>query len=390
MKFDYLIIGAGFSGLVFAERMANVLGRSCLVVEKRPHIGGNSYDEYDAAGILIHKYGPHYFRTNSDRVREYLTRFTDWLPVQYKVLSWTDGQYWSFPVNLKTFEQLQGRVCTEEEFVKYLAEKRVPIDNPNNSEEAVVAKVGWEIYEKFFKNYTQKQWGRPPCDLDASVCGRIPIRTNRDDRYLRENFQALPKAGYARMFEKMITCNSKIHVLLNADYRDIRNYVQYNKIVCTGPIDEYFDYRLGHLPYRSLRFERTTYSAAELEQRFFVSGQRGFWQPSLQVNYPNDFGYTRTVEMKHATQQQSEVSTVVREYPLEYSSGQEPYYPIPNATTDRLLADYCKYAEKNGNGTLFLGRLAEYKYYNMDQVVENALRAADAEIERCKAGSTRY
>jgi len=213
LKFDNLIVGAGFSGLTFAERMATQRGETSLLVEKRNHIGGNAYDKYDDHGVLIHTYGPHYFRTNSPKIKDYLSQFTEWHPVDYWILSCSEGRYWNFPINLNTFEQIVGRSSTTEEMEAWLEAKRVPIENPSNSEEVIISQVGWELYEKFFKGYTIKQWKRHPKELDASVCGRIPIRTNRDDRYLREEFQALPKAGYTRMFERMFAaCGDKVKI----------------------------------------------------------------------------------------------------------------------------------------------------------------------------------
>ena len=229
---------------MLAERIATQLGQTCLIVEKRNHIGGNAYDHYDAAGVLVHDYGPHYFRTNSQRIVEYFSQFTEWHSVEYKILSWTGGKFWQFPINLNTFEQLIGRASTSEEMEAQLAEWRVQIDNPKNSEEVIVSQVGWKLYEMFFKNYTRKQWQRDAKDLDASVCGRIPIRTNRDDRYLSESFQALPKDGYTKMFEKMLA-NPKIEVRLNTDFREARSQVSFDHLIFTGPIDEYFDHCFG-------------------------------------------------------------------------------------------------------------------------------------------------
>ena len=240
-KFDFLIVGAGFAGAVLAERIASQLGKSCLIVEKRHHIGGNAYDHYDAAGVLVHDYGPHYFRTNSQRIVNYLSQFTEWREVEYKILSWTNGHYWHFPINLNTFEQLIGKPSTTEEMEAQLAEWRVKIDSPKNSEEVIVSQVGWKLYEMFFKNYTRKQWQRDAKDLNPSVCGRIPIRTNRDDRYLSERFQALPKDGYTPMFQRMLA-HPKIEVRLNTDFRDAREQVQYQHLIYTGPIDEYYDH----------------------------------------------------------------------------------------------------------------------------------------------------
>jgi UDP-galactopyranose mutase len=363
--FDYLIVGAGFAGSVLAERIATQLGKTCLIVEKRDHIGGNAYDRYDEAGVLIHQYGPHYFRTNSQRIIEYLSRFTEWHHVEYRILSSTDGRLWQFPINLNTFEQLIGRPSTSEEMEKQLAEWRVDIPEPKNSEEVIVSQVGWKLYEMFFKNYTRKQWQRDARDLDPSVCGRIPIRTNRDDRYLSDKFQALPRDGYTAMFRKMLA-HPRIEVRLKTEYRDALREVRFRHLIFTGPIDEYYDHCFGRLPYRSLRFEPET-----LAQEYF--------QPVMQINYPNDHDFTRIVEVKHATGQKLPVTTIVREYPEDFGPGREPYYPIP-APDARAL--YAKYAERGAQekNVSFVGRLATYRYYNMDQVVGMAL----AEFERLR------
>ena len=344
---------------MLAERLASQTDATCLVIDRRDHIGGNAYDRIDSSGVLIHPYGPHYFRTNSNRIVAYLSQFTEWHPVNYKILSWTDGRYWQFPINLNTFEQLIGRASTSEEMAATLATWRVPIANPRNSEEVIVSQVGYRLYEKFFKNYTRKQWRRDPSELDASVCGRIPIRLNRDDRYLEENFQALPKSGYAAMFRKLLS-HPRIELRLKTDFREARAGIQYKHLIYTGPIDEFYDSCFGPLPYRSLRFEHETYNC-----RYF--------QPALQVNYPNDFDYTRTVELKHATGQELPVTTIVREYPDDFRVGGEPYYPIP-APDARAI--YQRYAERSAGepGVSFVGRLATYRYYNMDQVVAMALK----------------
>jgi UDP-galactopyranose mutase len=388
--YDYLIVGAGFSGLTIAERLTVQLGARCLVVEKRGHIGGNAYDFFDDHGVLIHGYGPHYFRTNCDKVRDYLSRFTEWRPVAYKIKSFTDGRYWSFPINLNTFEQWIGRPSTTEEMEKWLEEKRVPIEAPANSEELIVSQVGWELYEKFFKGYMFKQWRRHPSELDSSVCGRIPIRTDRDDRYLSEKFQALPAEGYTRMFERMIqVCGSKLRLMLKTDYRDAVREVGFDRLIYTGPIDEFYDFWFGPLPYRSLRFEAESFGPDALKEREPIAGQTGFWQPAMQVNFPNSEDYTRIVEIKHATGQDCVNSTIVREYPKDYGPGKEPYYPVPMPDA---VAQYGRYKALAQEGALpeilrklnpkvtFLGRLAAYRYYNMDQVVGLAL----AEFERLR------
>src|SRR5664280_2402395 len=254
---DFLIVGAGLAGLVMAERLATQQHARCLVVEKRLHIGGNCFDYYDDYGVLVHGYGPHYFRTNAPRIREYLSQFTQWHPVEYTIKSFSDGRYWSFPINLNTFEEMIGRAATTEEFEAWLQAARVPTDDPKNSEEVIVSQVGWKLYEKFFLGYTLKQWKRHPRELDPSVCGRIPVRTNRDNRYLREDFQALPAAGYTAMFQRMLSaCGNLVQVLLNTDFREVLSHLCCRHLIFTGPIDEFYDRRFGALPYRSLRFEQ--------------------------------------------------------------------------------------------------------------------------------------
>jgi UDP-galactopyranose mutase len=417
---DCLIVGAGFAGLTIAERLTTQQGKTCLVVEKRDHLGGNAYDKYDEAGVLVHTYGPHYFRTNAPRIVDYLSQFTEWHPVDYKILSCSDGRYWNFPINLNTFEQFLGRPSTSEEMEAWLAEKRVTIENPANSEEVIVSQVGWELYEKFFKGYTLKQWRRHPKDLDASVCGRIPIRTNRDDRYLREDFQALPKDGYSAMFERMVAaCGDRLEICLNTKFRDILPQVEFKHLVYTGPIDEYYDYCHGRLPYRSLRFEPESFtpeqvgahhsglpSAISASLRFksppsSLKSPPGFYQPAMQVNYPNDEEFTRIVEIKHATGQQCANTTIVREYPDDFGPGKEAYYPIPAPDSAALYQKYKSLTETdpfpphlcalqlsvNSDSSLvtnhssptvhFVGRLATYRYYNMDQVVGMALKESE-------------
>ena len=373
LEFDYIIVGAGLSGLVLAERLSTECGKRSLIVERRSHIGGNCYDEYDANGVLIHVYGPHYFRTNSPAIVQYLSQFTEWRPHPYQILSWTHGRYWNFPINLNTYEQMVGRPSTEDEFARYLEARKIAIESPRNSEEMILSQVGRELFEMFFRGYTLKQWQREPRDLDASVCGRIPIRTNRDDRYLREEFQALPKEGYTRMFQRMLRrCGDNVKVLLKTDYREVRQSIGCGHFIYTGPIDEYFDYAHGELPYRSLRFEPASFSAEELRSRESISGKRGFWQPALQVNYPNDEAFTRIVELKHATGQACENTTIVREYPESYSRGKEAYYPIPTAESHKIFQRYEERSMLESNVS-FVGRLATYRYYNMDQIVGAAL-----------------
>ncbi len=362
--YDYVIVGAGFSGLVLAERLGS-LGNRCLVVERRSHLGGNCYDRTDRNGLLYHVYGPHYFRTNVAEVREYLSAFTEWREVKYQVNIFTEDRYWSFPINLGTFRQLSGNAqATTADFENYLRLRRVPKTLPANSREVVESAVGRELYEKFYRGYTLKQWGRPAEALDASVCGRIPIRTNLDDRYFQESFQALPKHGYTAMFENLFNA-SHAELRLETDYREILPHLKYGHLIYTGPVDEYFDCRWGALPYRTLRFQLEELSPGQFKGPFA--------QPVLQVNYPGSEAFTRTVEVKHITGQSSAATNVVREFSAEYRAGKsEPYYPVPGAETRALAEKYRQLAAREP-GVSFIGRLAEYRYLNMDQIVAGAL-----------------
>ncbi|MFC7338043.1 UDP-galactopyranose mutase [Haloferula chungangensis] len=378
---DFLIIGAGFSGLVIGEQLAKA-GWKCVVADRRPHLGGNAYDKKDEAGVLIHPYGPHYFRSNSQRIVDYLSQFTEWQPVAYQIKSYTEGRYWSFPINLNTFEEMLGRPSTSEEFEGWLKKKRVPIDQPKNSEEVILSQVGRELYERFFEGYTIKQWKRHPRELDPSLCARIPIRTNRDDRYLREEFQALPKEGYTAMFERMLEASSGLELQLGIDADEARARWKHRHLIFTGAIDEFYERRFGPLPYRSLRFEHESFTAEQLKPRESISGKPGFWQPAMQVNYPDaELPFTRIVEIKHATAQKIDASSIVREFPKDWTPDDEPYYPVP---ADDAAALYQRYAElaKGEKHTSFIGRLATYRYYNMDQVTGMALAEASRLMTR--------
>lgn len=378
---DFLIIGAGFSGLVVAERLA-AAGWKCLVVDRRAHLGGNAYDRTDAAGVLIHPYGPHYFRTNSPRIVEYLSRFTAWHHVAYQIKSHTRGRYWSFPINLNTFEEYLGRPSTPAEFTAWLEKTRLPIAQPQNSEEVILSQVGRELYEWFFEGYTLKQWKRHPRELDAAVCGRIPIRTDRDDRYLSESFQALPAHGYTAMFDNLLAATPGIQVHLGMDLPEAKARWNYRHLIFTGAIDEYFGRCYGPLPYRSLRFEPESFTAEQLRERQPVAGQPGFWQPAMQVNYPDaDVPFTRIIEIKHATGQQIAASTIVREYPKDWTPDDEPYYPVPAPDARAAYQRYARLAAAETH-TSFIGRLATYQYYNMDQVTAMALAEADRLLAR--------
>ncbi len=373
---DFLIIGAGFSGLVIAERLS-AAGWKCVVVDRRSHPGGNAHDGIDAAGVRVHHYGPHYFRTNSPRIVDYLSAFTEWHAVDYTIKSHARGRYWSFPINLNTFEELIGREATEAGFTSWLEQNRIPIAEPKNSEDVIISQVGRELYELFFEGYTLKQWKAHPRELDASVCGRIPVRTNRDNRYLSENFQALPKHGYTAMFETMLNASPGVELHLGVEFKEARARWKHKHLIFTGAVDEFYDRRFGPLPYRSLRFEHESFSAGQLRGREAISGKTGFWQPAMQVNYPSaDAPFTRIVEIKHATGQDIGATTIVREFPKDWTPDEEAFYPIPAPHARAAYQQYADLAAAEKN-TSFIGRLATYRYYNMDQVTGMALAEAD-------------
>lgn len=353
--YDYLIVGAGFAGSVLAERLATVQHKKVLLVDKRSHIAGNAYDHYDNAGILVHKYGPHIFHTNSREVFSYLSNFTDWRNYQHRVLASLDGQLVPMPINLTTINTLYGLNLSSDELTAFFQSKAEKKSSINTSEDVVVSVVGRELYEKFFKGYTKKQWDMDPSELNASVTARVPTRTNKDDRYFTDTYQAMPINGYTRMFEKMLD-HPNIHIMLNTDYKDVIGEVSYKKLIFTGPIDEYFDYQYGKLPYRSIEFKFET-----LDQQTF--------QPTGTVNYPNDYAFTRITEFKYLSGQRHQKTSIVYEFPTELG---DPYYPIPKPDNTALYEKYYKLAQ-NLEHTYFVGRLATYKYYNMDQVVAQAL-----------------
>lgn len=353
--FDYLIVGAGFAGSVLAERLASELGQKVMLCDTRPHIGGNAYDRYDDAGVLIHQYGPHIFHTASARIFDYLSKFTAWRPYEHHVLASVDGKLMPFPINLNTLETLYGRSFSADEAVEFFRQRAEPCSHPRTSEDVVVSKIGRELYEKLFRNYTKKQWGRDPSELDASVAARVPARTNRDDRYFTDQFQAMPRHGFTRMFENMLS-NPNISIVLNTDYRDIAREVRFRHMIYTGPVDAFYDNRYGKLPYRSLDFR-------------FETHDREWFQPGAVVNYPNEHDYTRITEFKHLTGQVHAKTSVVYEFP---KSEGDPYYPVPSPETAALYLRYKALADAERD-VRFVGRLATYKYYNMDQVVGQAL-----------------
>ena len=354
--FDYLIVGAGFAGSVIAEQMARGFGQKVLLVDRRPHIGGNAYDHYNEDGVLIHKYGPHIFHTNSEDVFTYLSRFTKWRAYEHRVLATVDGKLVPIPINLDTVNRLYDLnldASELEDFFASKAEKRAVI---RTSEDVVVSRVGRELYEKMFRGYTRKQWGLDPSELDSLVTARIPVRTNRDDRYFTDTYQSMPLKGYTRMFENMLD-HKNIELVLGTDYRDLARSVRYRKMIFTGPIDEFFDYRFGKLPYRSLEFKHET-----IDRRQF--------QSAPVVNYPSEqVAHTRITEFKYLTGQEHSKTSIVYEFPKAEG---DPYYPVPRPENNLLYKKYQALADST-SGVHFVGRLATYKYYNMDQVVAQAL-----------------
>ena len=358
-RYDYLIVGAGFAGSVLAERLASQHGARILLIDRRPHIGGNAYDEPNEAGILYHKYGPHIFHTNSDQVWDYLSNFTKWRPYEHRVRAIVRDKPVPIPINRTTLNELFGLdLKTDDEAADYLKSRAQPVEVIKTSEDVVINAVGRELYELFFQGYTRKQWGLDPSELDKQVTSRIPTRTNTDDRYFTDIHQAIPLHGYTAMFEKMLD-HPLIDKELGTDFRDIKERAHEiaDHIIYTGPIDEYFDFRFGKLPYRSLKFDHRT-----LEEEWH--------QPVAVVNYPSpDVPFTRVSEYKHLTGQEAPVTTITYEYP---SAEGDPYYPIPRAENQALYKRYEALADST-EGVTFVGRLATYRYYNMDQIVGQAL-----------------
>jgi UDP-galactopyranose mutase len=353
--FDWMIVGAGFAGSVLAERLASQRNEKVLVIDKRDHIAGNAYDLKDAAGILIHQYGPHIFHTNSDTIVEYLSQFTAWRPYAHRVLAKVDGQLLPIPINLDTVNRLYGLSLNSEQLENFFAEKAELKDEIITSEDVVVNKVGRDLYEKFFRGYTRKQWGLDPSDLDKSVTSRVPTRTNRDDRYFEDKHQCMPLEGYTKMFTRMLD-HPNIIVETGKQFREMRQRAKYKHLIFTGPVDEYFDYCFGKLPYRSLRFEHQTLN-------------KPWHQPVGVINYPQTENYTRITEYKHLTGQIHTKTSLTYEFPSDIG---DPFYPVPRPENQ---INYKKY-EKMANVTQdvwFAGRLATYRYYNMDQIIGQAL-----------------
>ncbi len=364
MKTDILVVGAGYAGSVVAERLANA-GRKVRVIDKRPHVAGNAYDEHDEHGILVHCYGPHIFHTNAMRIVDYLSNFTQWRRYEHRALAQVDGKLLPIPINLDTVNGLYGLDLGEEDIGAFFEKVREPRKPVLTSEDVVVSAIGRDLYEKFFQNYTRKHWGLDPSQLNAGVTARVPVRTNRDDRYWTDKFQAVPLNGYTKMFEAMLD-HPNITVGLGVDFHEVKERIRAAHTVYTGPIDAYFGYRFGRLPYRSLRFEH----------EYLPDTRR--YQQAPTINYPNEHDYIRVTEFKQVTGQDHPGTSIVREYPR---ADGDPYYPVPRPENDALYRRYKSLAEREKDVT-FVGRLAQYRYYNMDQVVAAALKAAPNILER--------
>lgn len=353
--YDYLIVGAGLAGSVLAERLASKANKKVLLIDKRNHIGGNTFDYYNSDGILVHKYGPHIFHTNSKEIFDYLGNFTEWRPYEHHVLASVDGQLVPIPINQNTVNALYGLNLSQLQVQDFFDSKAEKKDQILTSEDVVVNAVGRELYEKFFKQYTVKQWGLDPSELDASVTARVPTRTNKDNRYFADTYQAMPLHGYTNMFHRLLD-HPNIHIMLNTDYKDVVDEIKFQTLIYSGPIDAYFDFCFGKLPYRSINFKSQTIDSEN-------------YQPTGTVNYPMSQAYTRITEFKHLTGQKHEKTSIVFEYPTAEG---DPYYPIPRKENMEIYNRYKILAASEPN-TFFTGRLGTYKYYNMDQVIAQSL-----------------
>jgi UDP-galactopyranose mutase len=353
--YDWLVVGAGFAGSVIAERLASQRNEKVLLIDRRTHIGGNAFDFINAAGLLVHRYGPHIFHTNCKAIFDHLSQFTQWRLYEHRVLAEVDGKQLPIPINLTTINKLYGLSLTPSEMEGWLLSRAEPVAEVRTAEDVVVGTVGRELYEKFFRGYSQKQWGVDPSQLDKSVTARIPTRTSTDDRYFSDAYQYMPADGYTRMFQRMVA-HPNIQVMVGTDFREVRGIIPYKRLIFTGPIDEYFGYRFGKLPYRSLAFEHVT-----LDKQWH--------QQVAVVNYPQTQRYTRVTEYKHLTGQAHPKTSLTYEFPCDDG---DPYYPVPCPANARLFKRYERLATNTPN-VWFVGRLATYRYYNMDQVVGQAL-----------------
>jgi UDP-galactopyranose mutase len=368
---DWIIVGAGFTGAVLAERIASQLDRRVLVVDRRDHIAGNAYDYRGPWNILVHRYGPHIFHTNSKKIWDYLSGFTEWRPYFHHVVAHVDGKYTPVPFNLSTLDDLFPRRMAEDMTEALVATygygAKVPVLKMRQNEDRKLRDLADFIYRKIFENYTHKQWAMKPEQLDPAVSGRLPIHISRDNRYFQDSYQAMPLDGYAAMFARILD-HPNIRVSTSTTFDEVRGLYPAARIVFTGPIDEYFRFECGALPYRSLRF------------RLFERPEETV-QPVGTVNYPNEFDFTRITEFKHLNGHRAPGSVLVEEYPEAYEPGRnEPYYPIPTETTALALRPYLERAAALKGRVWFAGRLGDYAYYNMDQACGRALALFEKQI----------
>jgi UDP-galactopyranose mutase len=381
--FNYIVVGSGFAGSVIAERIANVLNQKVLIIEKRNHIGGNCYDYRDENNIIVHKYGPHLFHTDYKEVFDYLSNFTDWHIYHHKVLAFVDGKKVPLPFNLNSiyevFPQELAKRLEVRLIEKYGYGAKIPILELLKEEDQDLKFLANYVYEKIYKNYTIKQWGLKPEEISPQVTARVPIYVSRDNRYFTDKYQVVPKDGYTKIFERMLD-HPNIKIMLNTDFKevisiDFENKKIYflgqefkGKLIFTGMIDELFNFKYGFLPYRSLdlRFET-------IEQEYY--------QEAPVVNYPNDYDFTRITEFKHIHPVKSNKTTILKEYPKAYRPNVDiPYYPVFTKENQELYNKYKEEADKFENLVL-VGRLAEYRYYDMDDVVKRALEVFEERIK---------
>lgn len=364
MKTDWLIVGAGLTGATFAERIATQRGETVLIIDQRDHIAGNAWDEYNEHGILEHKYGPHIFHTNSKTVWDYLSQFTQWRPYFHKVLGSVDGKLVPLPFNLNSLDQLfpanMAEMLSRKLVEGYGFGSRVPILKLREVEDENLRFLADYVYKNVFEQYTLKQWGMKPEELSPAVTARVPILVSRDDRYFQDSYQAMPLHGYSAMVRRMLT-HRNIKTMLNTRWQDVKDQIEFKRMVFTGSIDEYFEYKHGQLPYRSLRFDVQTHSRAK-------------YQSAAVINYPNEYDFTRITEQTWLTGQKHTHTTTLTEYPLAHRVGETtPYYPIPTDENKNQYSRYERDAKLAENKIIFAGRLAEYVYYNMDQAVARAI-----------------
>ena len=355
MKFKYVIVGAGLAGITMAERIATQLHEKVLVIDKRAQVGGNVYDEYNSDGILVQMYGPHTFHTNDKEVFDYICQYTKWHEYQHRVQSYVNGNFVPMPISLETINKLYNMNLSEDEMDAFIESKKIKIDEIKTSEDVVLSQGGMDIYEKFFKYFTIKQWGGDPAEMDKSVISRIPFRKNRDTRYFTDKYQGNPQGGFTQMCKNMLN-HSEIKVMLNTDYKEVIDGIRYEKLIYTGPIDYYFDFKFGELKWRSIKFIFETHDCES-------------YQPLASTRWPMDYDYTRITEFKKLTGQKHAKTTILKEIPCD---GDEPFYTFPTAEWKALAQKYRNEATKEKN-VIFLGRLAEYKYYDMDDVIRRAL-----------------